>query len=91
MFLRQNTFLHLYEIGDLDDFFWQYTTWYALKVQNQIQQLVLLYTGTPYLPTLVGLTIGLNVKADNISAIACYQNLGFEQVATYDEYSLELK
>lgn len=248
-FLRQNTFLHLYEIGDLDDFFWQYTTWYALKMQNQIQQLVLLYTGTPYLPTLVGLTdepanvmrelldeilpflpkrfythlssnlvttftedyhirsqgtyykmaltnrlcleavdtsnviplsvadwsqlrtlygmsypenwfdprmletgcyygirhgtdlvsvagihvysqkykvaalgnitthpqfrgrglatvvcaklcqellykldhIGLNVKSDNISAIACYQNLGFEQVATYNEYSLELK
>jgi len=29
-FLRRNTWLHLYELGDLDEFFWQYTTWYAL-------------------------------------------------------------
>ena len=54
-FLRQNEALHLYEIGDLDDFFWQYTTWYALKEQEQTKHLVLLYTGiTP--PTLLALT-----------------------------------
>lgn len=34
--------------------------------------------------------IGLNVKADNKSAIACYTKLGFERIATYEEYSLEL-
>lgn len=54
-FLRQNEALHLYEIGDLDDFFWQYTTWYAFKEQEQTKHLVLLYTGiTP--PTLLALT-----------------------------------
>jgi ribosomal protein S18 acetylase RimI-like enzyme len=31
----------------------------------------------------------LNVKADNVVAIACYEGLGFEEVATYEEYSLE--
>ena len=35
--------------------------------------------------------IGLNVKVDNISAIACYTRLGFEIISTYQEYSLELK
>ena len=35
--------------------------------------------------------VGLNVKADNSSAIACYERLGFERIATYEEYSLELK
>nr|WP_277875856.1 GNAT family N-acetyltransferase [Trichocoleus sp. FACHB-90] len=35
--------------------------------------------------------IGLNVLAGNRSAIACYEKLGFEQIATYGEYSLELK
>ncbi|MBZ0289575.1 MAG: GNAT family N-acetyltransferase, partial [Anaerolineae bacterium] len=35
--------------------------------------------------------IGLNVKADNASAIACYKGLGFEKVADYSEYMLELK
>lgn len=44
-FLRRNTFLHLYEIGDLDEFFWNYTVWYALKVAGQIEQLALVYTG----------------------------------------------
>ncbi len=42
-FLRRNTFLHLYSIGDLDDFFWQYTTCYALKENQKITQLALLY------------------------------------------------
>ena len=29
--------------------------------------------------------IGLNVKSDNIAAIKCYQNIGFEIVGSYDE------
>lgn len=35
--------------------------------------------------------IGLNVKADNKSGIACYQKLGFERIAAYEEFALELK
>lgn len=31
--------------------------------------------------------IGLNVKADNLAAIRCYQRLGFEIVAVYEELS----
>ena len=54
-FLRRYPFLHLYLIGDLDEFFWDYTTWYALLNQRQVEQLVLLYSGTS-LPVLVGLT-----------------------------------
>jgi ribosomal protein S18 acetylase RimI-like enzyme len=51
-FARRNPFLHLYEIGDLDDFFWPHTTWYALQDGGQLQQLALLYTGAR-LPTLL--------------------------------------
>ncbi len=43
-YLRQNTLIHLYELGDLDDFFWQYTMWYALKEAQQIQSLLMLYS-----------------------------------------------
>lgn len=35
--------------------------------------------------------IGLNVHAHNQSAIACYRSLGFESVAAYEEYMLELR
>lgn len=34
--------------------------------------------------------IGLNVRVDNAGAIGCYRRLGFEIVATYDEYMLTL-
>ena len=43
-FLRRNTFLHIYSIGDLDDFFWEKTVWYALKHQGEIEQIILMYT-----------------------------------------------
>jgi predicted GNAT family acetyltransferase len=35
--------------------------------------------------------VGLNVKADNRAAIACYEKLGFERVAGYGEYTVEPK
>ena len=30
-FLRGDSSLHVFAIGDLDDFHWPYTTWYALE------------------------------------------------------------
>ena len=54
-FLRKNVYLHIYSIGDLDDFFWQNTLWYALKKVDEIHALALLYTGLP-LPTLHALS-----------------------------------
>jgi ribosomal protein S18 acetylase RimI-like enzyme len=53
--LRRNTYLHLYAIGDLDDFFWPYTSWYGLDHEDQIQQIALLYCG-PAVPTLLAFT-----------------------------------
>jgi predicted GNAT family acetyltransferase len=35
--------------------------------------------------------IGLNVRADNPAALACYEGLGFRRVGEYGEYMLELK
>src|SRR5690348_7043145 len=53
-YLRQHTLIHLYELGDLDDFFWQYTTWYALKEGKQIESLFLLYISVqPPIPVLL--------------------------------------
>ncbi|MEM7348808.1 MAG: GNAT family N-acetyltransferase [Chloroflexota bacterium] len=36
-------------------------------------------------------TIGLNVHSENKSALVCYQRLGFEQIATYEEWMVTLK
>jgi ribosomal protein S18 acetylase RimI-like enzyme len=43
--------LHLYELGDLDDFFWPYTTWYASPDGGPP---LLVYSGVE-LPVLIGL------------------------------------
>jgi len=43
-YLRTAPFLHLYALGDLDDFFWPHTTWYALRKGGRICQLVLVYS-----------------------------------------------
>lgn len=54
-FLRTNIYLHIYSIGDLDDFFWPYTTWYAMKRGTEINAIALLYTGQS-VPTLLALS-----------------------------------
>jgi RimJ/RimL family protein N-acetyltransferase len=54
LFLRRNTALHLYELGDLDDFFFPYTTWYAHQVGGETKAIALLYRGTE-LPVLLAL------------------------------------
>lgn len=46
-FCRRNPALHVYALGDLDDFFWPHTTWYALRDGAEVRQLVLLYSGQP--------------------------------------------
>jgi predicted GNAT family acetyltransferase len=33
--------------------------------------------------------IGLNVKTDNIAALTCYRNLGFDTAASYAEFTIE--
>lgn len=53
-FCRRNPFLHLYSIGDLDDFFWPHTVWYAWRDGDQVQQLALCYTDCA-MPTLLAL------------------------------------
>lgn len=43
-FVQRNPFLHLLELGDLDDFFWPFTIWYGWEVDGGIEQIALVYT-----------------------------------------------
>jgi ribosomal protein S18 acetylase RimI-like enzyme len=52
--LRRNVFLHIYALGDLDDFFWPFTTWYALEDAGELRAILLLYTAFET-PTLMAL------------------------------------
>lgn len=66
-FLRQDVFLHLYSLGDLDDFFWPYTTWYGLKSGNQLVAVILFYTAQP-LPIILALSAQIEPMADLLAA-----------------------
>lgn len=67
-FLRNNTNLHIYSIGDLDDFFWPYTTWYALTIDQVPKAIALLYTGLT-LPTLLALSEQSTFMSDLLKSI----------------------
>lgn len=54
-FLRQDIYLHIYSLGDLDDFFWPYTTFYGQKTNGCLDAIALLYTGQE-LPALLALS-----------------------------------
>ena len=102
-YLREDVDLHLYSIGDLDDFFWPHTSWFAAKSGSDLRAVALLYTGLS-LPTLLALSretqamqallesiehIGCNVRADNGPALSCYKGLGFQVVASYGEFTVQ--
>lgn len=52
--LGRDAAVHLYELGDLDDFFWPSTTWYGLMDGDTVLAIALLYTATS-LPVLVAM------------------------------------
>jgi ribosomal protein S18 acetylase RimI-like enzyme len=54
LFLRRNVPLHIYELGDLDDFYFPHTTWYTMREGTQVRALLMLYAAeTP--PVLLAL------------------------------------
>lgn len=53
-FCRRRPLRHVYELGDLDDFFWPHTRWFAWRGGDEIAQVALLYT-EPGVPVLLGL------------------------------------
>lgn len=54
-FARRDTALHLYELGDLDPFFWPHTRWWGLAdAHGELSAVTLLYTGAS-LPTVLAL------------------------------------
>ena len=67
-FLRKNVYLHIYSIGDLDDFFWHNTVWYAARDGDEIQALAMLYT-VPPVPTLHAMCEKRNPMAELLRSI----------------------
>ena len=51
-FLRGNPDLHVYALGDLDDFFWPQTVWYGARSSEGLVAVALLYVA-PAVPTLL--------------------------------------
>ncbi|HHE37047.1 MAG TPA: GNAT family N-acetyltransferase [Candidatus Cloacimonetes bacterium] len=53
-FLQKDIYLHLYSIGDLDDFFWKNSTYFGLISNDKIKAIILLYKGLQ-IPTILAL------------------------------------
>ena len=44
-YFRRDLYLHLYSLGDLDDFYWPNTRWYGISTAHGVDRVVLIYTG----------------------------------------------
>jgi GNAT superfamily N-acetyltransferase len=53
-YLRRDVLLHIYGLGDLDDRFWPWTTWYGRVDGSGVRALAMVYRGLT-LPTLLAL------------------------------------
>ncbi len=69
VFLRRNTFLNIYAIGDLDDFFWPCTCWFGRRNCGKIDSIALLYTGMK-LPTLIVMSGDISPERELLASIA---------------------
>jgi GNAT superfamily N-acetyltransferase len=67
-FLRRSVRLHIYSIGDLDDFFWPHTTWYGYKTDRGLEAIALVYAG-PDLPTVLALSDSPDAMAELLGSI----------------------
>lgn len=69
-FFARDPALHIYELGDLDPFFWPYTRWYGWRDAGELQAVALLYTGAGE-PTLLLLDRGNAAAARALLAASC--------------------
>lgn len=67
-YLSKNVLLNIYSLGDLDDFFWNYTTWYAAKENDEFQSLILSYAA-PNMPTFIAVSDDVPKMAELLTAI----------------------
>jgi len=74
--LEIDPYLHLYGLGDLDDFFWPRTTWYGLPARgpaprpaDDFAAVLLVYAG-PDLPTVLGLTRETPAMSELLGAVS---------------------
>ncbi len=67
-FLEQDPYLHIYSLGDLDDFFWPFTIWYGYRTNNKLKAVILIYKG-PDLPTVCALSRDYDVMAGLLSSV----------------------
>lgn len=66
--LRSNVYLHLYSIGDLDEFFWPHTVWYTFADAGGNGPLVLLYIGGQ-MPTVLALNDDTDALSELLSSV----------------------
>ena len=70
-FLRKDTLFHLYCIGDLDDFFWQNTKYFAYTLKGEIKAILMYYNDNQF-PALLALNRGvLEISPDIIKSLTC--------------------
>lgn len=96
-YLNRDPDLHLYSIGDLDDFFWQRTQWFGLMIDDKLEAMVLIYYGND-IPVLLAFSQDTEMMAHLLKTIGsclpgvCYGLISRgAEVGLNDLFNLEFK
>lgn len=76
-YFQQNIYLHIYSLGDLDDFFWPLTEFYGEKQPGRVDRVITLYRGGSS-PTLLALDSENVLTRQNLKTILPYLPASFE-------------
>jgi ribosomal protein S18 acetylase RimI-like enzyme len=67
-YFRQDTYLHLYSLGDLDDFYWPRTQYFGLESKMGLKKVVLIYKGEG-LPIFLALSSSTNFNGEDFQQL----------------------
>ena len=73
-FLRQDVYLHIYALGDLDDYFWPHTEWLGLCDDGSLHALLMLYHGLEP-PILLALARSADIYSTRVLLEMCLAEL----------------
>jgi predicted GNAT family N-acyltransferase len=92
IYFKNDPFLNIYQLGDLDDLFWQYSQWYGSEENEKLKAVILLYK-KPKFPVLIALGSSNKLELQELlkavmpelpGSVYCHLSDGLKEIVIQD-------